>query len=306
MLKITLMLYRPQDPPDGDPAKMIDLARAADDAGLHAVAMGEHVALGASLEDYPYKGGLRQGQDGCYLEPVATLGAFAAVTSRVRLSTSVMLAPLRPAVLLAKQMATLDVLSRGRLEPAFGVGWSREEYAALGVDFAARRRILRDNIAACRAIWGEQPAAFTSETIAFEGIYAMPRPVQARMPILVGLRASDANAALIAEVGDGWEAGPDDSRSVEALREGVAKLRAAFTAAGRDPQTLIVRAYLPLVRADDGELDLERSFAAAAPLTEVGVNRFVLSSGGFGRSTSTTAEFTRLIEKIGRAAAAAG
>ena len=54
MLKITLMLYRPQDPPDGDPARMIDLARVADDAGLHSVAMGEHVALGASLENYPY------------------------------------------------------------------------------------------------------------------------------------------------------------------------------------------------------------------------------------------------------------
>src|SRR5262245_60747822 len=121
MLKVTLMFGRTHELPGKDQAQIVDLARMADEAGLHGVALGEHVSLGARLDNYPYAGGLRhpEGPATPYLEPVATLGAFAAATSRVRLSTGVLLAPLRPAVLLAKQLASLDVLSRGRCEPVF-------------------------------------------------------------------------------------------------------------------------------------------------------------------------------------------
>src|ERR1700754_2455882 len=165
MLKITMMLGSfDRLLGEANMAQAIDVAKIVDAAGLHAIAIGEHVSLTSSLEGYPYAGGLRYGDGGRkpYLEPIALHGAFAAATSRLKLSNCVMLAPLRPAVLLAKQLATIDVLSRGRLQPVFGTGWSRDEYASLNVDFTKRRQILRDNIGVCRALWGEQPTTFRS------------------------------------------------------------------------------------------------------------------------------------------------
>lgn len=304
MLKITFMVYLPHARQGWDPAGVIDLARIAEGAGFDGIGMGEHLALGSSLENYPYQGGLKHGQQGVFLEPVATLGAWAAATNRVRLSTSIMIAPLRPAVLLAKQLATLDVLSRGRLEPALGVGWNRDEYGALGVEFAARRRILRDNIAAARALWGEQPASFSSDTVSFDGLHSLPRPVQSRIPILIGLRSSEANARIIAEIGDGWECGPDDSKSPEKLRDGIAMIRDAYEAAGRDPADLLVRAFLPLEWNANDELDIPATLDGAAGLAELGVNRFVWSSACFRNIAPTMAALSALIEQIGKAAEA--
>src|SRR6201996_1181358 len=148
MLKITMMLGSfDKLLGESNMAQAIDVARIVEDAGLYAVAIGEHVSLSSSLEGYPYAGGLRYGDGGRkpYLEPAVLHGAFAGATSRVKLSNCIMLAPLRPAVLLAKQLATIDVLSRGRLQPVFGTGWSRDEYGSPNADFPKKRQILRDN-----------------------------------------------------------------------------------------------------------------------------------------------------------------
>jgi probable F420-dependent oxidoreductase len=277
MLKITMMLGSfDRLLGESNMAQAIDVAKIVDEAGLHAIAIGEHVSLTSSLEGYPYAGGLRYGDGGRkpYLEPVALHGSFAAATSRVKLSNCIMLAPLRPAVLLAKQLATLDVLSRGRLQPVFGVGWSKDEYASLNVDFSKRRQILRDNIAACRALWEEQPASFRSETVSFEGLYSMPQPVQKRIPILLAMKANEKNAGLVAELCDGWETGPDDSKSADKLREGVRIYRAAFAAAGRDPQDLIVKSHLFPQRTEQGEIDWELTFSNVPALLEAGATEF--------------------------------
>jgi probable F420-dependent oxidoreductase len=257
-------------------AQAIDVAKIVDEAGLHAIAIGEHVSLSSSLEGYPYEGGLRYGDQGRkpYLEPAVLHGGFAAATSRVKLSNCVLLAPLRPAVLLAKQLATIDVLSRGRLQPVFGTGWSRDEYASLNVDFSKRRQILRDNIAACRALWQEQPTTFRSETVSFEGLYSMPQPVQKRIPILLAAKANEKNGALVAELCDGWETGPDDSKSLDKLKEGVQIYRQAFVASGRDPNELIVKSHLFPQRTDQGELDWDKTFSTAPAMLEAGVTEF--------------------------------
>jgi len=188
-----------------------------------------------------------------------------------------MLAPLRPAVLLAKQLATIDVLSRGRLQPVFGVGWSKDEYASLNVDFSKRRQVLRDNLAVCRALWGEQPATLRSETVSFEGLYSMPRPLQKRIPILLAMKANQQNAALVAEFCDGWETGPDDSKSVEKLREGVQVYRQAFAAAGRNPQELMVKSHLSPQRTEQGALDWDKTFANVPAMLEAGVTEFAIA-----------------------------
>lgn len=279
MLKLTLYIGHADDT-----ARPIEIARLADQAGLYGVALGEHVALGSDLSNYPYAGGLSHGDAGRkpYLEPTVVHGAMAAVTSRIRLSNCILLAPLRPAVLLAKQLTSIDIISGGRLEPCFGTGWSRDEYASLNVDYSKRRQILRDTIAACRALWENQPATFESESVSFKDLYQMPQPVQRRIPILLGVKANQANAALVAELCDGWETGPDDGKSLDRLREGSQIYRDAFVRAGRDPAELRVRSHLPVFMTPDGSwFDMDRMFGHAEKLREAGVTEFAV--GVLGR-----------------------
>ncbi|MGE3690090.1 MAG: TIGR03619 family F420-dependent LLM class oxidoreductase [Novosphingobium sp.] len=278
MLRISLYIGHADDT-----ARPVEIARMADKAGLYSVAVGEHVSLGSDVSKYPYAGGLQYGDAGRkpYLEPAVLNGAIAAVTSQIRISNCVMLAPLRPAVLLAKQLTTIDVISGGRCEPCFGTGWSTDEYASLGVDFSKRRQILRDNIAACRALWENQPATFHSETVSFEELHQMPQPVQKRIPILLGVKANAKNAQLMADLCDGWETGPDDGADLDKLREGSKIYRDAFTAAGRDPASLIVRSHLPRhMKADGSGFDFDRIFAEVPALKGAGVTEFAAGVTG--------------------------
>jgi probable F420-dependent oxidoreductase len=305
MLKFTMMLGSFDKLLGADNmAQAIDLARIVEEAGLYAVAIGEHVALSAALEKYPYAGGLQNADGGRkpYLEPAVLLGAFAAATSKLTLSTCVMLAPLRPAVLLAKQLATIDVLSRGRLQPVFGTGWSQAEYASLNVDFSKRRQILRDNIAACRALWENQPATFRSETVSFEGLFSMPQPVQKRIPILLAAKANEKNAALVAELCDGWEAGPDDSKFPERLREGVQIYREAYVAAGRDPATLIVKGHLTFHWSEQGTVDWDKTFSIVTAMREAGVTEFACGASLGIKGNTSLDEVTHFVRQVARMA----
>jgi probable F420-dependent oxidoreductase len=305
MLKVTVMVGRLDELPGGNQRQAIELAKMADDAGIYGIALGEHLVLGSRLDRYPYAGGLRhpEGARTSYLEPVAVLSAFAAVTSRIRLSTSILLSSLRPAILLAKQLATLDVLSEGRCEPVFGIGWQPEEYEAEGLDFSKRHQLFRDNIAACRALWGEQPASFSSDTVSFDGLHALPRPVQDRIPILCGITVNDRNAGLIAELCDGWDPAPDASKSPEQLRQGAEMLGEAFGKAGRDPKDLIVRAHLAPAWKDEGRIDLERSFEGVTLAQEAGATEFAFGLPvGYGKMLDSMADVQRMIADIGRIA----
>jgi probable F420-dependent oxidoreductase len=302
MLKITLYIGHADDT-----ARPLEIARMADRAGLYGIAVGEHVALGSDLSNYPYAGGLAHGDAGRkpYLEPAVLGGAIAAATNQIRVSNCVMLAPLRPAVLLAKQLTTIDIISGGRCEPCFGTGWSRDEYASLNVDYGKRRQILRDNIAACRALWENQPASFHSETVAFDELYQMPQPIQKRIPILLGIKATEKNAELVAELCDGWESGPDDSKSLEKLREGARIFREAFAKAGRNPDHLIVRAHLPrYMTADGGSFELERIFADVPAMREAGVTQFATGvTGRLDGPFSSMGAIERHIAKVAELAA---
>lgn len=302
MLKITLYIGHCDHTP-----RPIEIARMADKAGLYAVGIGEHVALSSNLDNYPYAGGLGHGDGGRkpYLEPAVLHGSFAAVTSKIRLTHGIMLAPLRPAVLLAKQLASIDIISGGRCEPCFGTGWSHDEYASLNVDYGKRRQILRDNIAACRALWENQPATFKSETVSFEGLFQMPQPIQKRIPILLGVKANAKNAALVADLCDGWETGPDDSASLEKLREGSQIYREAFSKAGRNPANLIVRAHLPRFMKDDGvSFDLDRTFSRVPVMRDAGVTEFVTGvTGRLEGPFSSVAAIERYINDVAAFAA---
>ena len=246
---------------------VVELARAADAAGIDQLVLPDHLAIGPHTDRYPY-GRWPGPDDAPWLEPLTTLAAMASVTRRIRLGTGVLVAPLRPALLLAKTAATLDVLSRGRLDLGVGTGWQREEFAASGVPFRGRTTRMDDVLRACRILWRDAPASFVSETVSFDDLLCLPRPVQpGGPPIWIGGAATDGNLARLAEYGSGWmPIGLDEAT----FREGLARARAAFEAGGRDPAALGVRATLVPVRGRDGRVDREASLAGLPRLRETG------------------------------------
>ena len=140
-LSATSARHSPSDSPNygatfarGEWHRFVDLGRAADDAGVDRVVVVDHVVMGPHTENYAW-GKFPVPPDAPWFEPLTMLTAIAAVTTRVRLATGILIAPLRPAAFLAKQVATLDQLSRGRVDLGVGTGWQREEYDAEGLDF---------------------------------------------------------------------------------------------------------------------------------------------------------------------------
>ena len=248
---------------------VVELARVADEAGVHQIAVPDHLAIGPRTDAYPY-GRFPLPPDEPWLEPMATLAAMAAATQRIRLATHVLIAPLRPALLLAKTAATLDVLSRGRLDLGVGLGWQREEYEAAGVPWAARAARLDDQLRACRALWtAEGPVSFRSETVSFTALRCEPRPLQpGGPPLWFGVAARERHAARIAELGAGWL--PIETEPA-AIAAGVATLRRAFERAGRDPASLGVRANVPVARTAAGAPDFDRTAAALPAYAAAGV-----------------------------------
>ncbi|MBL7496402.1 TIGR03619 family F420-dependent LLM class oxidoreductase [Frankia sp. CNm7] len=275
--------------------KIIDLARAADEAGVDTLVQSDHVIMGERLDRYPW-GPFRYPYGSPWLEPVTLLSVIAGATARVRLSTGILIAGLRRAPLLAKQAATLDALSRGRLELGVGTGWQPEEYETLDLDFANRAQILDDTIAACRALWAPGPAAVDLPTARFEKIWCDPKPTQPNGPaILFSGPLTRRNLRRITELGDGWI--PIMGETVEGVAAGLAKIREAWAAAGRGDETPRVRHSLPIARDDDGSLDLDRTLAGAPALADLGVTEVSVPISAFVRDG---AEATAWIADLGQ------
>jgi probable F420-dependent oxidoreductase len=182
------------------------VAIAAEAHGFATLWAGEHVVLvDAPRSRYPYSpdGRIAVPAEADWLDPLLTLGLAAAATSRIGLATGVLLLPLHNPVVLAKQAATLDVLSGGRLTLGIGVGWSAEEFAALGVPFARRGLRAAEYVAAMRALWSDPVASFDGEFVHFDAVRVNPKPVRGYIPIVVGGN-SDAALSRAASLGQGW------------------------------------------------------------------------------------------------------
>src|SRR6185503_9975924 len=173
-----------------------------------------------------------------------------------------------PAALLAKTIATLDQLSGGRLDLGVGTGWQREEYDAEGLDFAKRGEMLTDTIGACRALWSQTPAAFSSPTITFDDIFCEPKPVQPRLPVWFSGTLNQRVLRRVVELGDGWI--PIMGASVDDIRDGADRLRAAYEEAGRKPEDLEVQAPAIIARNDDRTFDLDGTLASVPTLVAAG------------------------------------
>lgn len=257
---------RPSLQPGGF-ADILELVVLAEDLGFDEVAIGEHLLISEKLD--PKAGRYRWPMDAAWPEPFLVLAAIASRTRRIRLVTDVVIAPLRPAVVLAKMAATLDVISGGRLELGVGSGWQEHEYAAAGVPFKGRTRRLEETVAACRALWRGGPANFGSDTVSFEAAWSCPLPVQpGGPPVFIAGGSSEAVAERVARLGDGWTTVP---RPDDEIAHGIALCRQAYAAAGRDPKTLKVRLNAWNNREALQELDIDAVLAKVERYWEMGV-----------------------------------
>jgi probable F420-dependent oxidoreductase len=216
------------------------VAHVAEDSGFATLWIGEHVVMTDDPSSrYPYAtdGRLPVPADADWLDPLVALALVAAMTSRIRLGTGVLLLPEHNPVLVAKQAASLDALSKGRFVLGVGVGWSAEEFAALGVPFERRARRTEEYVAAMRTLWRDDVATFHGEFAHFDAIRVNPRPIRdRRVPIFVG---GNSTAALgrVASFGDGWYG---YNLSLAEAADRVMELHRRCRERGRDPHSIEV------------------------------------------------------------------
>ena len=277
-LSMHLVNFSAESP--GQWQRLFDLAVAADRAGIGRLAVSDHVVYGERLDRYgdPARGGMAGGRqptgpDGAWLEPLTVLAMVGALTEQVRLCPMILLAALRRPIVLAKTAATIDVLTGGRLDLGVGVGWQQEEYEAAGLDFAARGRLLDDTLEVCHALWTQPRASVSTEELSFEGIHQMPKPTAGVVPVWVSGTVNPRSMARLARHGSGWIPWGSDGRDIVA---GIAAMRAAVEAHGRDPATIEVMGALPMERDADGHPQIGPSMAAAGDLLAAGVTDFRL------------------------------
>src|SRR5215831_3145199 len=248
--------------------RLIDVARLAEEAGIDDLAAPEHVLMGSNAsEQDPWSTWEPHHLDMPWPEPLLTLAAMAAVTSRVRLVSAVVIAPLRPAGLLAKMGATLHALSRGRFVMGVSPSWHRDEYDALGVSFVDRGQLMEDAVGACRALWAGAPASFHSRTVNFDGMHCSPRPEPGeRIPVWFTGKYTPRLVRRTVALGDGWMPFGVYGMTLAEKAVAIGQLRARFEEAGRDPDSLEIADTLPLV-----EGSLERSLDQIPTLAEAGI-----------------------------------
>lgn len=263
-----------EDAESWEPA--LGLARSADRAGVDRITVSDHIVFGEDLDAYaePSAGGTAGGRqptsaDGDWLEPLTLLSVIAGMTSHVRLATGILLAALRPAAVLAKQVATLDVLSAGRVDLGVGIGWQRAEYEVCGLEFERRGDLLDRTLEICHMLWTQNATSFDDGDLVFERIHAMPKPVQpGGVPIWVSGRVHARTLQRAARFGAGWIPWGEDAANP---KPGIEAMRGALESAGRDPRGLQVQGTLPLVRRDDHSVDVAATIDGIGPLVEAGL-----------------------------------
>jgi probable F420-dependent oxidoreductase len=242
-----------------DPATAVEIAVRAEELGYDSLWAGEHVVVPRPrVAPSPLE------PDEPMLDPVVLLAHLAARTRHVRLGTGVIVLPQRNPLVLAKQLATLDVLSGGRLDVGIGAGYLEPELSALGVPMDERGSRTDEYLAAMRALWEGDPPAYEGRHVRFSGVDAHPRPVQRPLPVVIGGHAPAAHRRA-ARSAEGWYG---FGLSPEATAEQVAGLRAAVADCGRDRP-------LPISVTPDRRLDP----ATAQAYADAGVDRLIVTLG---------------------------
>ncbi|MCP2279129.1 LLM class F420-dependent oxidoreductase [Nocardia amikacinitolerans] len=259
-----------------------EFAAAAEDCGLESLWTVEHVVVAQDYEPlYPYSpdGKMPGGDLGVPMtDPLETLAFLAGASTTLKLGTAMVVAPLHSPVVLAKRAATLDIQSGGRLLLGLGIGWQKEEYAAIGVPFADRGARLDECIGAMRALWTESPAGYSGTHVSFDKQFCLPQPSRP-VPIVLGGNSVPAvrRAGL---VGDGWF--PYTITSDDFAR-GADRIREIATAEGRSEDAVEMTIW-------PGSRDFTREFDAdfVRPYVRAGASRIVLTPPMFGEESLLT------------------
>ena len=255
-----------------EPDTLARRARLAEEAGFESLWVGDHIALPAEMDGTQPR-----------LEVVAALSYLAAVTTRIRLGFGVIVLPQRQPVLLAKQLSSIDILSKGRLTVGIGVGYVEPELHALGVSLADRGARTDEYLAAMRTLWTEPAPSFEGRFVSFDGVFQRPQPVQRpHPPIVVGGHSPAAQRRAVTSA-NGWYGVYLD---VEQTAEALAGLR--NVAAGCDrPASL---GELEITITPPGPID----FDAARRYADLGVRRLVIPP----RATESSG-IEELIQSVG-------
>ena len=217
------------------PQTLATIALHAERLNYGTVWSGEHVVLFDNYEcKYPYTetGEMPLPADADFLDPFVGLTYVAALTKTIRLATGICLVPEHNPVVLAKQAASLDFLSGGRFALGVGIGWSAEEFAAVGVPFERRAQRTGEYLEAMRRLWGEERASFNGEFVKFHDARCYPKPIAgAGLPVYFGGESVPALKRVV-RYGTGWygsNLGPEETKAT------VNKLRKMLAEAGRNP-----------------------------------------------------------------------
>ena len=261
--KMRLGVIFPQTEIGSDPGGIRDYVQAVESLGYDHMILFEHV-LGADPAYYTDRT-LQLNLDDQFHEPFVTLGFIAALTQRIELVTGVLVLPQRQTVLVAKQAAEADVLSKGRLRLAVAVGWNPVEYEALGMDFKTRGRRISEQVDLLRALW-------TGESVDFSGLWHRvthaglnPMPIQRPIPLWFG-GGSDAVLRRVGRIGDGWFPATANFQLGEGAESAIDRVHEYARGAGRDPSTIGIQIQVNTANRSLDELIEEatrwRSFGA--------------------------------------------
>jgi probable F420-dependent oxidoreductase len=251
----------------GDPIVVRDFAQAAEGLGYNGLSAPDHV-LGVNVASRPDWGARNTSKD-FFHDPFVLFGYLSACTRAVGFSTQVMILPQRQTALVAKQAASLDVLSGGRFRFGIGVGWNPVEYVGLNEDFHNRGKRQEEQVEVMRALWAEPHVTFKGKWHTIEDAGINPLPVRRKIPLWFGGH-EDVTLRRIAKWGDGWimlahPAGPVADAEF-------AKLRSYVKEQGRDPKSVGIEVWVST--GEGGPDDWRKQFLAwkEAGVTHVTVN----------------------------------
>ena len=252
---------------------LVGLAQYAESLGFESLWTFEHVMVPVEYESrYPYSkdGKMGGGSDNPFLDPLIALTAVAAHTTKVRLGTGVNILSQANPLLLAKQAASLDVLSGGRFMLGAGIGWLKEEFDAMGVPFERRGARYDDYITAMRKVWSGDVVEHQSDFLNWSGFQSYPLPKQdGGVPIIVG-GAKGKAFERIAKLGDGWFAPTNDAQSLAPMLD---QLRAACDSHGRDYASVEITSMW----------DNRGGIEAVKAFEDIGVSRLIVPLFALGR-----------------------
>jgi probable F420-dependent oxidoreductase len=232
-----------------DPSSALEICQRAESAGFESVWGGEHVIIPNKIDSsYPYTedGKIPAEPETPIPDPLIWLAYVAACAPSLKLGTCILILPQRNPLILAKELATLDVLSGGRVELGIGVGWMREEFDALGISWDARGARTDEYVDAMRVLWSGPEVEFHGRFVDFDTVTCSPRPVNGNIPMIVG---GDTPIAInrAARMADGYFPGATDPAKLESLITG---LRAKTQEYDRNPDDIEVSAIFGEQMAD--------------------------------------------------------